>query len=432
MREEASTPLSAHTANTNQQTLLTDGPPTSQPQQSLQQHTPQNPSTSATQDPFTESLHALLADASQESVTDASQESQADTADQTVDDTYEETPEPPVTSVLHPITPQQEPLNPDVAFRIKMSKAKFEEYEESFPQYGKIEPGRHYRIHNPQMLTQLGNRESNSVLLICLFNDANSWGGNRSVTNFFDLVGSFDYPKEKISIAMLTSSLDEFAKVRTLFSDYIQHYPRLSIIFRDDFALGDLTRDNRHEGPRQADRRRMIARYRNYALLSTLETWHQHVLWVDADIKTIPSHLLPKMVHSGLDILTPTCMNKHKGFWINYDQNGWVGQRMVRPVQQTEGKFFMPGPLHAKLLDQVEDKSQPFTPMDSVGGTMLYVRAEVHRQGVMFPVHYVIGGEWGREGYDGIETEGLCYTAHFLGFKCWGLVNETIIHTEEF
>ncbi|EGZ25806.1 hypothetical protein PHYSODRAFT_388889, partial [Phytophthora sojae] len=336
-------------------------------------------------------------------------------------------PEPPVTSVLHPITPEQEPLNPNVAFRIQSTEAHFTEYEESFPQYGKIEPGRHYRIENKPVLTRLGNRETDSVLIICVFNDKNSWGGNRTVTDFFDLVGSFNYPKEKISISMLTSSLDEFAKVRTLLKKYIQ-YPRLSLMFRDDFAQNGLTRGNRHEGPRQGDRRRMIARYRNYVLMSSLETWHQHVLWLDADIEIIPSHLLPKMVHSGLDILTPTCFNRHKGVWINYDQNGWVGQRKERPADLADDEFFMPGPLRVKLLNTVDDKSKPFTPMDSVGGTMLYVRAEVHRQGVIFPMHYVIGSKWGHEGYDGIETEGLCYTAHFLGFKCWGMVNESIQH----
>ncbi|KAG6599547.1 Mannan polymerase complex subunit mnn9 [Phytophthora cinnamomi] len=342
------------------------------------------------------------------------------------------TPEPPVTSVLHPITPPQDPLNPNVVFRIKSTKTQFDEYEESFPQYGKIEPGRHYRIENTPLLSKLGNRESNSVLIICVFNDAGSWGGNRTVNDFFNLVGSFNYPKEKISISMLTSSLNEFGKVRALFANNIQHYPRLSVMFRNDFVQNGLSRDNRHEGPRQADRRRMIARYRNYVLMSSLETWHQGVLWLDADVEIIPSHLLPKMVHSGLDILMPTCYTRYHGVWINYDQNGWIGQRAVRPADLGDGEFFMPGPLNVKLLDEVEDKSKPFTPMDSVGGTMLYVRAEVHRQGVVFPMHYVIGSEWGREGYDGIETEGLCYAAHFLGFKCWGMVNESIQHTEEF
>jgi hypothetical protein len=26
-----------------------------------------------------------------------------------------------------------------------------------------------------------------------------------------------------------------------------------------------------------------------------------------------------------------------------------------------------------------------------------------------------------KEGYDGIETEGICFTAKTLGYKCWGM-----------
>ncbi|EEY53468.1 uncharacterized protein PITG_07124 [Phytophthora infestans T30-4] len=149
----------------------------------------------------------------------------------------------------------------------------------------------------------------------------------------------------------------------------------------------------------------MLARYRNYALLSTMESWHQHV--------------------SDRDILEPMCVRKIRGQWLNYDKNAWVGHRKVRA---TDDKNFVPGPLNARSFHNLPDKSKTFVPLDSVGGTMLYVRADIHRQGVMFPVHYVIGSEWGREGYDGIETEGLCYSAHFLGYKCWGMPHDAIQH----
>ncbi|OWY98275.1 hypothetical protein PHMEG_00030990 [Phytophthora megakarya] len=306
----------------------------------------------------------------------------------------------------------------------------FDEYQELFPQHGKNEPGIHYRIENTELLQQPNIREKASVLVICVFNNVKSWGENRSITDFFNLIGTFNYPKEHISVALLTSSIQEFDKVKKLFQRYKSEYPRLSVIFRNDFVQNGLTRGNRHEVKRQGDRRRMLARYRNYALLVTMETWHQHVLWIDADVKIIPPHLLRKMTLSGLDILTPICFSNFRGKWINYDQNAWVGQRLVRQPE-LNGDDFMPGPLDVKLLDKVVDKSKPYTPLDSVGATMLYVRADVHRQGVLFPMHYVIGSEWGREGFDGIETEGLCYTAHFLGFKCWGMVNESIQHTDE-
>ncbi|KAG3106530.1 hypothetical protein PI125_g13169 [Phytophthora idaei] len=334
-------------------------------------------------------------------------------------------PDTPVTSVLHPDTPEQAPLNQRVSFSVKTTSQTLSEYEEAFPQHGKIEPGQHYRIEDTAVLTQPGNRDNDSVLIICVLNDAESWGKNRNMEDFFKLVGSFDYVKAKISIALLTSSMAEFTKAKLLFGSYIQQYPRLSVIFRNDFISGGLTRLNRHNLSLQASRRRMLARYRNYALLSTMESWHQHVVWVDADITVIPPGLLLKMVQSGRDILEPMCVRNIRGKWLNYDANAWVGQRKVRSATD---KNFVPGPLNARSFHNLPDKSKPFVPLDSVGGTMLYVRADIHRQGVMFPAHYVIGSEWGREGYDGIETEGLCYIAHFLGYKCWGMPHDAIQH----
>ncbi|KAG2778266.1 hypothetical protein PC129_g24603, partial [Phytophthora cactorum] len=334
-------------------------------------------------------------------------------------------PDTPVTSVLHPDTPEQAPLNQLVSFFVKTTSQTLSEYEEAFPQHGKIEPGQHYRIEDTAVLTQPGNRDNDSVLIICVLNDAESWGKNRNMEDFFKLVGSFDYVKAKISIALLTSSMAEFTKAKLVFGSYIQQYPRLSVIFRNDFISGRLTRLNRHNLSLQASRRRMLARYRNYALLSTMESWHQHVVWVDADITVIPPGLLLKMVQSGRDILEPVCVRNIRGKWLNYDANAWVGQRKVRSATD---KNFVPGPLNARSFHNLPDKSKPFVPLDSVGGTMLYVRADIHRQGVMFPAHYVIGSEWGREGYDGIETEGLCYIAHFLGYKCWGMPHDAIQH----
>jgi hypothetical protein len=110
------------------------------------------------------------------------------------------------------------------------------------------------------------------------------------------LLESLDYPKRKLSVTVLTSSMSEFVAVQKLFSRQIEAYPRLSLLFRDDFSPQDaVTRHNRHDQDVQVSRRRAIARYRNYALLSTMEPWHEHVLWLDADVHRVPSTLLSKM-----------------------------------------------------------------------------------------------------------------------------------------
>jgi hypothetical protein len=44
----------------------------------------------------------------------------------------------------------------------------------------------------------------------------------------------------------------------------------------------------------------------------------------------------------------------------------------------------------------------------------------------------VIGTEWDSAavggGYDGIESEGLCYVAKVVGYTCWGLTRDIAVH----
>lgn len=57
--------------------------------------------------------------------------------------------------------------------------------------------------------------------------------------------------------------------------------------------------------------------------------------------------------------------------------------------------------------------------MDSVGGTALLVRGDLHRRGLTFPV----------ESYGGyIETEGLAMMARDKGLSCWALPRLRIVH----
>ncbi|KAL4161606.1 hypothetical protein PRNP1_002158 [Phytophthora ramorum] len=335
---------------------------------------------------------------------------------------------PPLSSVLHPLTPIQAPLNPSVELSVRTTRGLFAECDGTFPQLGKTEPGLHYRVENSRLLDQVRRSARDAVLLMVVFNDAESWGSGRDVTDFFNLIRAFDYPTGQISVTMLTSSVDEFRKIKSLFVQFIREYVQLTVIFRNDFAQEGLTRENRHAEALQNNRRRMLARYRNYALLATMQVWHQHVVWLDADIKVVPGDLMRRMVQSGRDIVEPMCIRMHHANstpddWYEYDLNAWVGERPTRRDGASA-----PSPSRVKHMWDLRGKKQEFVPLDSVGGTMLYVNADVHRQGVLFTIHNVIGSEWAEEGYDAIETEGLCYTAHFLGFKCWAMPQDLIVH----
>ncbi|TMW66843.1 hypothetical protein Poli38472_011959 [Pythium oligandrum] len=295
------------------------------------------------------------------------------------------------------------------------------ETTETFPQYGSIERGIHYRLDNDDIIKQDAH---DMVLIVTVFNDAKSWGNGRTNDDYFNLLATFKYPSKKTSVTMLTSNRTEFNKVQRIMKEKIPEYAQLSLLLRNDFNVGSVvTRENRHNDGIQHVRRRMISRYRNFALMSTLESWHQHVVWLDADVHTIPNGLVSKMVKANRDILEPVCLQGGR----EYDMNAWVGTR-THPKSTQERNGFVPNELDVDRISFFSNTTHDYIALDSVGGTMLYVRADIHRQGVLFPHHYIIGSEWDMEGYDGIETEGLCYSAHFLGFRCWGMPHEVIHH----
>ena len=98
------------------------------------------------------------------------------------------------------------------------------------------------------------------------------------------------------------------------------------------------------------------------------------------------------------------------------------------------GKLFVPRPApglkHIDQFDQNNKHQDYLVELDAVGGTVLWVNADMHRQGINFPPNYVIGTEWDRSGWDGIETEGICYIADqtYGGKNCYGLPNVVAIH----
>jgi peptide chain release factor subunit 1 len=77
--------------------------------------------------------------------------------------------------------------------------------------------------------------------------------------------------------------------------------------------------------------------------------------------------------------------------------------------------------------------------LDSVGGTALFIRADVHRDGLIFPC-FPYGAENPAIRRPGafspavlgeIETEGLGMMAIDMGLQCWGMPNLEVLHAPE-
>lgn len=167
----------------------------------------------------------------------------------------------------------------------------------------------------------------------------------------------------------------------------------------------------------QLERRKILARGRNALLRRALkdEDW---VLWLDADVIEYPCNIIQQLLSYGKDILHPHCVFEYGG--LTFDRNGWRDRGRV-------------------TMDSLRGK-EILAPLDALGGTMLWIRADLHRRGLIFPEE-----PYGRENprvrepadcFDPqnpgeLETEGLGIMASDMGVQCWGLPELEILHRKK-
>ncbi|KAK9786285.1 hypothetical protein WJX73_002332 [Symbiochloris irregularis] len=311
---------------------------------------------------------------------------------------------------------------------------------------------------------------NNSVLVLTLVQDEHSWGTGRSFINYFKLLSASMTAAGSLSLALLVGGKGEFSKlacaVEGIYSQAskgstgfasgacpasIDSLPQslqslLRVTLMQPGSLGghqmdaNLSREERHSFPHQRERRSLLARLRNKLLMTALQD-EAAVLWVDADVHGIDDSMLGRMLASGLDIITPNCKWRHwsHGKARYYDYNTWRGPLQTpndndRDLMR-QGAMFQPkiwwdrldnvsaGPSFLPAYEHLD-----FVEVTAVGATVLFVRADVHRQGVIFTPGYVVGADWEREGWDGVESEGICILARMMGFKCHGMPQTIVWH----
>ena len=170
---------------------------------------------------------------------------------------------------------------------------------------------------------------------------------------------------------------------------------------------------SRWAAPFQLPRRVVLARARNRLLAAALddEDW---VLWLDVDVTEYPPDVLRRLLATERDIVAPHCVSSPGG--PTFDWNSWREQGEVR-------------------MDALRDGPE-LVRLDAVGGTMLLIRADLHREGLVFPPY--LYGERSRfardpnpytgRGAGEVETEGLGIMAKDMGYECWGMPRLEVIH----
>jgi len=224
------------------------------------------------------------------------------------------------------------------------------------------------------------------------------------------------YPHDLISLGFLESDSSD-----TTFADLQRRIPALCDEFRrarlwkKDFGYRIPPGVPRWEPAIQMERRTILAKSRNHLLFHALddEAW---VLWLDIDLVEYPPNIIEQLLATMKDVVQPHCVLEPGG--RTFDLNAWRDH----------------GRLH---FDDLRDEGE-LVELDAVGGTVLLVRADVHREGLIFPA-FLYGGEnplartGQQRGFEGarageIETEGLGLMAHDMGYRCWGMPHLEVIH----
>jgi mannan polymerase complexes MNN9 subunit len=212
------------------------------------------------------------------------------------------------------------------------------------------------------------------------------------------------------------------------------------IIERQDFDPPIISQDEheRHKMENQKIRRAAMSRARNSLLFTTLGPSTSWVLWLDSDIIETPPTLIQDLASHDKAIIVPNCFQRYTDSKTKqseerpYDFNSWQNSDVAQRLGDAMGpdEILLEGyaematyrTLLAYMATPGGDERQE-VPLDGVGGTALLVKADVHRDGAMFPPFPF---------YHLIETEGFAKMAKRLGWSSTGLPNYKVTLPQSF
>jgi mannan polymerase complexes MNN9 subunit len=261
----------------------------------------------------------------------------------------------------------------------------------------------------------------------------------RFYDGYWDNLLKLTYPHHLISLGFIIPKTKEgnaaysalqAAVTKTQSGPKSKRFGAISILRQDtEIPLSSQDEAERHKMSAQKARRAAMAKARNSLLFTTLGPTTSWVLWMDADVVETPASLIQDLAAYDVPIIAPNCFQRYynndkKAQDIRpYDFNNWIDSPTAKELGSKMGKddILLEGyaematyrSLMAYMYDASADAGAKVK-LDGVGGATLLVKAEVHRDGAMFPPFAF---------YHLIETEGFAKMAARLNWEAWGLPN---------
>jgi hypothetical protein len=241
--------------------------------------------------------------------------------------------------------------------------------------------------------------------------------GCKFLPHYFINLFQLQYPHDRISLGFLESDSKDntFKAIEQNLTALRSHFRKVNLYKRDfNFQLTT----PRWENSIQIKRRSILAKSRNFLLSKCLDD-EEWVLWLDVDLCSYPAEIIQNLLAVKKEIVTPECVlqNTDKSYDLNTfklkdDDNNkdWISYTIdgVKLPPKGEGRLYLENLRSFNLVE-----------VDSVGTTMLLVKADLHREGLNFPSYSYRGH---------LESEGLAMMAKDIGVSSWGLPNLKIVH----
>lgn len=292
-------------------------------------------------------------------------------------------------------------------------------------------PVTHYKMNNVHITADpIGNQEHILVLTPM----------TRFYPEYWDNLLRLTYPHHLITLGFILPKTKEGNAATAALQLQVQKTQkkgpekdrfRTIIILRQDFepALTSQDERERHKLANQKARREVMAKARNSLLFTTLGPSTSWVLWLDADIVESPPSLIQDLAAHDKPVLAANCFqrfydeDKKKMAERPYDFNNWQDSETAQQMASKMGPDDVLFEGYAEMatfrtlmayLTTDDNDVRMVVPLDGVGGAALLVKADVHRDGAMFPPFSF---------YHLIETEGFAKMSKRLGWQPYGLPN---------
>lgn len=291
----------------------------------------------------------------------------------------------------------------------------------------KAPPVVRYRMNNLKATAEPVTNREKIIILTPLAKFYDEYWANLLKLNYpRELIElGFIVPRGREANLALSKLQDAVHKVQT--GKKKDQFAKVTILRQDFDSQVSQNEADRHALSAQKARRAVMSRARNSLLFSVLRPDISWVLWLDADIIETPSTLIQDLASHNKAVIVPNCFQRYKDNGVNkirpYDYNSWhdseaalnLGASMDKDDIIVEGYSEMATWRYLMTAEYNENGDlHRETEIDGVGGTALLVKAEVHRDGAMFPPFAF---------YHLIETEGFAKMARRLGYQPYGLPN---------